>query len=102
MADRRGAKITLPPDTGPNLNLPPQQRELLLRLIEEAGGIVRVGDRLIGIPAQQPAIDVLAGLAIDAISRHMSPESSRAIRVTTLRQMAHVIARAIESIEQQT
>jgi len=93
------AKITLPPDTGPILDLPPHQRELLLRLIEEAGGIIRLGDRLIGIPARQPATDVLAGLAIDAIAQHMSPESSRAIRLTTLRQMAHVISRAVESIE---
>ena len=44
----------------------------------------------------------LAGLAIDAIARSMSAESSRAIRLTTLRQMAKVIARAIESIEPET
>ena len=44
------AMITLPPDRGPILDLSPHQRELLLRLIEEAGGIVRLGDRLIGIP----------------------------------------------------
>jgi hypothetical protein len=94
------AKITLPPDTGPILDLPPHQRALLVRLIEEAVGIVRVGDRLIGISALQPANDVLAGLAIDAIAQHMSPESSRVIRQTTLRQMAAVITRTVESIEQ--
>jgi len=49
-----------------------------------------------------PATDVLAGLAIDAIPRSMSAESSRAIRLTTLRQMAKVIGRAIESIEPET
>jgi hypothetical protein len=93
------AKITLPV-AGPILDLPPHQRELLIRLIEEAGGIVRLGEQLIGIPARQPATDVLAGLAIEAIAKHMSPESSRAIRLTTLQQMAHVISRAIERIEQ--
>jgi len=49
-----------------------------------------------------PAIDVLADLAIDAIARSMSAESSRAIRLTTLRPMAKVIARAIEAIEPET
>jgi len=93
------AKITLP-ETGPILDLPPHQRELLIRLIEEAGGIVRLGEQLIGIPAGQPATDVLAGLAVEAIAKHMSPESSRAIRLTTLRQMVHVISREIERVEQ--
>ena len=93
------AKIALP-EAGPILDLPPHQRELLIRLIEEAGGIVRLGEQLIGIPAQQPATDVLAGLAIEAIAKHMSPESSRAIRLTTLRQMVHVISREIERVEQ--
>ena len=94
------AKITLPPDNGSILEVPPHAREILLRLIEEGGGVVRVGGQVIEIAARQPARDLLAGLAIDAIAQQMSPQSSRAIRVTTLRQLAHVVARAIEDIDE--
>jgi hypothetical protein len=94
------AKITLPSDDGSLLELPPQAREILFRVIEEGGGIIRLGEQLIGIAARQPALDILAGLAIDSIAQRMSPELSRAIRLTTLRQLALVVARTIDAIDE--
>jgi hypothetical protein len=92
------AQITLPPDKGPNLELPPLAREILFGVIQDGGGVVRVGGRLVKIPPHQPAVDVLAGLAIDQIAQSMSPESAREIRRTTLQQMRNVIVRALEEI----
>ena len=92
------ATITLPPDKGPDLELPPLAREILFGVIQDGGGVIRVGGRLVKIPPRQPASDLLAGLAIDQIAQTMSPESAREIRRTTLQQMSSVIARAIQSI----
>jgi hypothetical protein len=44
------ATITLPEDERSNFDLPPQQRELLLRIIEDGGAITRVGRRLVLVP----------------------------------------------------
>ena len=92
------AKVTLPPDQGPTYELPPRARELLFRLIHDGGAVVRFGPQLVAIDAQQPARDVLAGLAIDQIARGMSPEAGRAVRRAALQQMEKAIARALERL----
>lgn len=92
------ARITLPPDNGPDFDVPPLVRDLLFGVIQDGGGVVRMGGRLVKIPPHQPALDLLAGLAIDQIAQAMSPDSAREIRRTTLRQMRDVITRAIEAI----
>jgi hypothetical protein len=92
------ARITLPPDKGQIFDLPPQARELLLRFLEDGGGVVRLGEQLIGIAAQQPALDILVGLVIDQMARRMSPESSREIRLATLQQIERAISRAIGAL----
>ena len=92
------AAITLPPDSGPNLELPPQALEILFGVIQEGGGVVRVGGRLVRIQPGRPATDVLSGLAIDQIAQGMSPESGREIRRTTLQQIGKVIGRAIKTL----
>lgn len=91
------AKIT-EPEKRPNFELPPQAQEILFGILEDGGGVVRVGGRLVRIPPRQPAADVLAGLAIAEITESMSPEASREIRRTTMQQLAAAIARALDQM----
>jgi hypothetical protein len=92
------AAITLPPDSGPNLELPPRSQEILFGVIQDGEGVVRIGGRLVRIKPRQPALDVLAGLAIDQIAQGMSPEAGREIRRTTLQQMVKTLTHALKNI----
>src|SRR5262249_1883500 len=93
------ATITLPPESSDPFKLPPHMRVILLRIIQEGGGLVRVGDDFTAIGARQPAKDVLAALAIDQIAQQMSADARREMRRTALRQIQRVIAREIKSID---
>ena len=92
------ATITLPPEQKNPLELPPQSRAILIRLIEESGALVHLGHDLVTLGARQPVRDVLASLVIDQIAQQMSPELGREIRVAALRQIQHAAARAIAEI----
>jgi hypothetical protein len=92
------APITLPPGKGLDIDLPPLVKDALVGIIQDGGGIVRIGGRLTRIRPRGPSVDLLAAMAILETARTMSPESAREIERTTLEQMARVIRRAIEEI----
>jgi hypothetical protein len=92
------ATITLPPESSDPFKLPSQARVILLRLIQEGTGIVRIGDDFTAIGASESARDVLAALAIDQIAQTMSPDARREMRRTALRQIQRAIAREMESL----
>jgi hypothetical protein len=93
------ATITLPPDTSNPFKLPPHQRAVLQRVIEDGGGVVRLGDDFTVIGARQLTKDVLAALAIDQIAQHMSPGAGREMRRTALRQIQRAIVHELKSIK---
>ena len=62
------AKITFALE-GPNFELPPQQLEVLLGVIEDGGGLVRIGGRLVRIKPRQPVSEILAALAKEELKR---------------------------------
>jgi hypothetical protein len=92
------ATITSGPEKGPNFDLPPHARDILFGVIQDGGGVVRVGGRLVRIPPRQPAKDILAGLAIDEIAQGMSADAGREIRRTTFQQIATVVGRALKRL----
>jgi hypothetical protein len=92
------APITLPPGKGLDIDLPPLVKDALVGIVQDGGGIVRIGGRLTRIRPRGPSVDLLAAMAILETARTMSPESAREIEKTTLEQMAHIIRRAIEEI----
>ena len=61
--------------------------EVLFGVIQDGGGVVRIGNRLVKVPPRPWIRDLLAALAIEDIAGSMSEVSGRAIRQASLEQM---------------
>jgi len=56
--------------------------EIVLGVIQDGGGLIRIGGRIIKLPPNPPVQDLLSVLLIDRLAGLMSDEDSRAIRQT--------------------
>jgi hypothetical protein len=78
------------------LELPPEAQEILIGVIEDGGGLVRLGKAFIKLPPRPLIRDLLAALVIENVAQSMSPashSSSLAIRRTALQQIAEIALR---------
>jgi hypothetical protein len=83
------------------LELPPEAVEVLIGVIEDGGGVVRIGKRIFKIPPRPLIRDILAALVIDDVAQEMSRSSaasSAEIRATALRQIADIANRAADGL----
>ncbi|HXT21715.1 MAG TPA: hypothetical protein VN923_13265, partial [Thermoanaerobaculia bacterium] len=92
------ARIAAGPDRGPDFELPPQARDVLFGVLEDGGGVVRVGGRIIHIPPHEPARDVFAALATAETAAAMEPEAAREVRRTVLQQLVRIARLALERL----
>jgi hypothetical protein len=83
------------------VELPPEAVEILIGMIDDGGGVVRLGKRIIKIPPRPLIRDLLALLVVDDASQSMSEESnanSRAIRRAALQEIATIAMREVERL----
>jgi hypothetical protein len=83
------------------LEVPPKVAEILLGVLGDGGGIVRLGKRIIKIPSRSLFRDHMVALAINASAGLMSEESavnSRAIQRTALQQIASIALREVSKL----
>ncbi len=70
-------------------------------MIEDGGGLIRLGKRLIKLPPRPLTRDLLAALVIYDVAQSMSDDSqanARVIRRTALQQMAEIALRELERV----
>ncbi len=79
--------------------LPPESLEILFGVIQDGGGVVRIGKRLVKVPPRPWIRDLLAALVIEDIAGSMSETSGRAIRQASLEQMERIVRQEREAIE---
>jgi hypothetical protein len=82
----------------PIFDLPPEAVQILYGIIEDGGGIVRLGKHFMKLPPRPLIRDLLAALVIDNVAQSMSKESvanSRAIRRAALQQIAEIALREV-------
>lgn len=89
------ANITRSPSKGAIHDLPPRAAQILQRIIEDGGGMFRIGEQFIALPASRLARDVLAALAIEHISSSMTTESRTAMRRAVLEAIVTAARREI-------
>ncbi len=80
------------------LELPPEMVEILVGVIGDGGGIVRLGKRFVKVPPRPLVRDLLAALVIEDVAHSMSPESeesAKAIQRTALQQIAQIARREL-------
>ncbi len=92
------ATIALPPPEDPDWELPPESVEILFGVIQDGGGVVQIGKRLVKVPPRPWIRDLLAALAIEEIAGSMSEESGRAMRQASLEQMERIVRRELEAM----
>jgi hypothetical protein len=83
------------------LELPPQAVEVLVGVLEDGGGLVRLGKRIFKIPPRPLIRDILAALVIEDVAQEISGSSaasSAQIRATALRQIAEIANRAADGL----
>jgi len=81
--------------------LPPEAVEILVGVLEDGGGIVRVGGRIIKIPPRPLIRDILAALVVEDVAQGMSPAAaanSAEIRAIALRQIAAIADQAADGL----
>lgn len=74
-------------------DLPPEAVEILVGVIEDGGGLVRIGKRFVKLPPRPLIRDLLTALVIENLAQSMSENSevsSKAIRRTALQQIAQI------------
>ena len=82
-------------------DLPPEATELLIGVLEDGGGLVRLGNKIIKIPPRPVTRDVFVALVAGDIAQSMSESSavnSRAILRTTLQQIASLALREVDRL----
>jgi hypothetical protein len=82
-------------------DLPPAIVEILHGVIEDGGGLVRLGKQIIKIPPRPLNRDVIAALVVDDVAQSMSEGSElnvRAIRKAALQQIAEIALREIDRL----
>ena len=81
--------------------LPPQAVEILIGVLEDGGGLVRLGKKIIKLPPRPLIRDLLVALLAEDMAHSMSEGSevsSRAIRRTALQQIAQIALREADSL----
>jgi len=89
------AEVTLPEPSGGAPRVPQEASEVLLGVIADGGGLVRIGSEIHPIPAGPLATDLLAGLVIYGIAEHMSAEGRQAIQRSAIEQIATMLWRQL-------
>ena len=89
--------ITLRPSRRGQPDLPLLVAETLFGVLQDGGGVVRVGKHLLKIPPGPLAQDLLVGLAVYDFAQHMSAESRRSIQRTVLKEISAVALRELNN-----
>jgi hypothetical protein len=82
-------------------DLPPEAVEILIGVIDDGGGVVRIGKRFVPIPPRPLVRDILAALVIDGLAQSMSKQSAgsaREIRRTALQQIVEIAGRELRQL----
>lgn len=93
--------FTLPPEARAIFELPPEAIRVLTGVIEEGEALVRLGDRLVKLPARPLIQDILAALVADDVAQSMSgasSENSAAIRRAALQQISDIASREADRL----
>jgi hypothetical protein len=83
------------------VELPPEAVETLISVIEDGGGLVRFGKKIIKVPPRPLIRDVLVALLAEDLAQSMSEGSeanSRAIRRAALQQIAQIVLREVDRL----
>lgn len=83
-------------------DLPPEAVEILVGVIEDGGGVVRLGKRFVKLPPRPLVRDLLVALVIENLAQSMSEDSetnARAIRRTALQQIAQIALREVNRLD---
>ena len=82
-------------------DLPPEAVEILISVIEDGGGLVRLGKKIIKLPPRPLTRDVLVALVAGDVAQSMSEGSeanSRAILRAALQQVAQIALREVDRL----
>jgi hypothetical protein len=90
----RAAITSSPPSLGLP-NVPPLVGEVLFGIIQDGGGLFRVGNQVHVIPPRPVLREILVGLAIYGLADALGDESRRAIQRTVLEQIAAIATREL-------
>jgi hypothetical protein len=78
--------------------LPSAVSDILVGVIDDGGGLIRVGNRIIRVPPRPPVDDVIVALANYAESASLPRTKQRQARLAALRQLQAMVAREIKRL----
>jgi hypothetical protein len=82
-------------------DLPPEANEFVIGVIEDGGGLIRLGKRIIKVPLRPLFRDLIVALLAGELTESMSQESevnSRAIKRGALQQIAQIALRKVDRL----
>ena len=89
------AQVTLPPAPEGPQRIPQEVNQVIFGVIDDGGGLVRIGSTIVKIPPRPLARDLLVALAIYDLAGAMSSTATQAVRRAVVEEMKAVIAREL-------
>jgi hypothetical protein len=90
------AQVTLPPAPDGPPRVPQEVNQVIFGVIEDGGGLVRVGPTIVKIPPRPFGRDLLVALAMYELAGAMSSTATQVVRRAIAEEMKAVIARELE------
>lgn len=90
--------IALPPPSDSPFEVPPLAAEILFGVIQDGGGIVRIGGRLHRVPPTPPIRDLLVSVVLHDVAGAMSSPHSQAVRRTVLEGIVHIAQEELQRL----
>jgi hypothetical protein len=79
--------------------LPQQVANILIGVIDDGGGLIRVGNRIVRIPPRPPADRMVDGIAKYAEAATLPAKQRRVARLAALRDIEKAVAREIKKLD---
>jgi len=86
------AQIELPP-AKPPAEITPSVSEVLAGVIQDGGGLIFVGGKIVRVPPRSPLLDILLALAVNDLGATMSEDMGRIVRRAALGLVAGIAER---------
>lgn len=92
------AAITLPPPSDQGFKVPQEVTDALFGVLQDGGGIIRVGGRLHYVPPRSPLRDLLIITVLDELARSMSAERSVPVRRALMEQLRQLADEQLQQL----
>jgi hypothetical protein len=79
-------------------HIPEDANNILFGIIQDGGGIIRVGGHLHPVPPSPPIRDLFVMTVMDDLAHSMSPDRTRAIRRTLMQQIMQIAEEQLKQI----